>query len=249
MVRFFLSLPPKSLPLGGKVPPKGADEGGSPQKAFPLGADSPCQGEMSRSDRGDRERWHGEAVTDEGAGLELRLLCAGEFRRLRAATYFAHGGKVGKTPPGTAPDEHFVLIVAFPRTPFTGVTPWDGQNISGAQNLSECLNSRRATGPWVCKICSRCGSWPAPKFIQPTLPGSVSAVGAGPRPARPGWSGCIVEAAHWAACRFSEPHLSPTHTKARSPPGGAPPKSYRTLSGSGNRMETSQLNHPRLCVD
>ena len=45
---------------------------------------------------------------------------AGGFRRLRAATYFAHGGKVGKTPPGTAPDEHFVLIVAFPRTPFYG---------------------------------------------------------------------------------------------------------------------------------
>ena len=62
------------------------------------------------------------------------------FRRLRAATYFAHGGKVGKTPPGTAPDEHFVLIVAYPTPfvasrhlpltggvgpgpPFTGVTP------------------------------------------------------------------------------------------------------------------------------
>ena len=47
----------------------------------------------------------------------------GEFRRLRAASDFARGGKVTKTPPGTAPDEHFVLIVAFPRTPFTGVTP------------------------------------------------------------------------------------------------------------------------------
>ena len=45
------------------------------------------------------------------------------FRRLRAATYFAHGGKVGKTPPGTAPDEHFVLIVAFPRTPIYGGYP------------------------------------------------------------------------------------------------------------------------------
>ena len=55
--------------------------------------------------------------TDEGIDFRLGLLYAGEFRRLRAATYFAHGGKVGKTPPGTAPDEHFVLIVAFPRTP------------------------------------------------------------------------------------------------------------------------------------
>ena len=60
----------------------------------------------------------------------------GGFRRLRTAGYFAHGGKVTKTPPGTAPDEHFVLIVAFPRTPITGVTPWGGQNPSGAQNLS-----------------------------------------------------------------------------------------------------------------
>ena len=38
----------------------------------------------------------------------------GEFRRLRAASDFARGGKVTKTPPGTAPDEHFVLIVAYP---------------------------------------------------------------------------------------------------------------------------------------
>ena len=43
----------------------------------------------------------------------------GEFRRLRAASDFARGGKVTKTPPGTAPDEHSVLIVAFPRTPIT----------------------------------------------------------------------------------------------------------------------------------
>ena len=43
------------------------------------GADSPCQGEMSRSDRGDRERRHGEAVTDEGTGFGLRSLYAGDF--------------------------------------------------------------------------------------------------------------------------------------------------------------------------
>ena len=43
----------------------------------------------------------------------------GEFRRLRAASDFARGGKVTKTPPGTAPDEHSVLIVAFPRTLIT----------------------------------------------------------------------------------------------------------------------------------
>ena len=58
-------------------------------------------------------------MTDEGTGFGLRLLCA-----------------EGILPPGTAQDEHFVLIFAFPRTSFTGVTPWTRQNISGAQNLS-----------------------------------------------------------------------------------------------------------------
>ena len=48
---------------------------------------------------------------------------SGGFRRLRAASDFARGGKVTKTPPGTAPDEHFVLIVAFPRTPIYGGYP------------------------------------------------------------------------------------------------------------------------------
>ena len=41
-------------------------------------------------------------------------------------------------------------MTAYPRSPVTGVTPWVGQNISGAQNLSDVLNFRRATGPWVC---------------------------------------------------------------------------------------------------
>ena len=36
-----------------------------------------------------------------------------------AARYFPSDGKVPKGSPGTAPDEHFVLIVAFPRTPIT----------------------------------------------------------------------------------------------------------------------------------
>ena len=89
------------------------------------------------------------------------------FRRLRAATYFAHGGKVGKTPPGTAPDEHFVLIVAFPRTPFTGVTPWGGQNISGAQNLSGFLRflpGHWALGFWKIGV----GAIPQPRLGLPS---------------------------------------------------------------------------------
>ena len=49
--------------------------------------------------------------------------------------------------------------------------------------------------------------------------------------------------------RPSEPHLSPTTTKARFQPGGETPKGCWKLSGSGDRTETSQLSHPRLCVD
>ena len=45
---------------------------------------------------------------------------------------------------------------------FTGDIPLARQKISGAQNLSDDLNSHRATGPWVCKNCGWCGSVPAP---------------------------------------------------------------------------------------
>ena len=49
------------------------------------------------------------------------------------------------------------------------------------------------------------------------------------------------------ARRPSEPNLSPPAQKARFPPIEAIPKGYRQLSGSGNRRETIQLSHPRLC--
>ena len=64
----------------------------------------------------------------------------GGFRRLRAATYFAHGGKVGKTPPGPTPlikgrcpegtegigtgsDEHYRAHSRLSPDPITGVIP------------------------------------------------------------------------------------------------------------------------------
>ena len=89
-------------------------------KAFPLGG-----------------RWHGEAVTDEGAMIEKFRSLQGRFRRLRAASDFARGGKVTKTPPGDAADGHFVPIGPLtPGPPFTGVTPLARYWIYGAQNLS-----------------------------------------------------------------------------------------------------------------
>ena len=60
-------------------------------------------------------------MTDEGTGFGLRLLCS-----------------EGILPPGTAPDEHFVLIVAFPRTPIYGGYP-----------LEQAESFRRAKSEWV----------------------------------------------------------------------------------------------------
>ena len=107
------------------------------------------------------------------------VLFAGEFRRLRAASDFARGGKVTKTPPGTAPDEHFVLIVAFPRTPIYGGYP-----------LEQAESFRRAKSEWVSEFPP--GHWalglqklPLLRFhscawvVQTNVPGAVSTVGAG----------------------------------------------------------------------
>ena len=53
-------------------------------------------------------------------GLSRKEDIRGGFRRLRAASDFARGGKVTKTPLGTAPMGTNVPIVAFPQTPITG---------------------------------------------------------------------------------------------------------------------------------
>ena len=64
-----------------------------------------------------------------------------------------------------------------PRTPITRVTPLAWHWIFGAQNLSECLNSRRATGPWPCKNCRCCGPVPAPGVAELVAAGTWSAGG------------------------------------------------------------------------
>src|SRR5699024_9694727 len=80
-------------------------------------------------------------------------------------------GKKPKDRRGTAQNERFALIFALPPVPH-----YEGRMtdrlcvISGAQNLSDTLNSSRATGPWMCKICRWCGSASAPDFAEPTYP-------------------------------------------------------------------------------
>ena len=99
--------------------------------------------------------------------IERFRFLAGRFRRLRAARYFPSDGKVPKGSPGDAADGHFVPIGPLtPGPPFTGVTPWVRQKISGAKNLSggqRFLPGHRALGlqklplvrvrrrAWVCR--------------------------------------------------------------------------------------------------
>ena len=100
-------------------------------------------------------------------------------------------------PPSLAPSGQFTLRIAGGRVPV------EFCRISGMQNLSDTLNSRRATGPWVCKNCIRCGPSSAPGFAEQVIVGLLSAcrpvsgpyekegtasrfaVGAGPRPTCP----------------------------------------------------------------
>ena len=72
-------------------------------------------------------------------------------------------------PPSLAPSGQFTLRIAGGRVPV------EFCRISGMQNLSGTLNSRRATGPWVCKNCRWCGSTSAPGFAEQVIVGLLSA--------------------------------------------------------------------------
>ena len=76
-------------------------------------------------------------MTDEGAGFGLVHYPQGVFRRLRAASSFAHGGKGTKTPPGTAPDEHFVAHSRLSPGPHYGGYPF-----------GPAMDFRRAKSEW-----------------------------------------------------------------------------------------------------
>ena len=153
--------------------------------------------------------WVYGGVQLEGASLlyirlEIISVRREEFRRLRAASDFPSDGKVTKGSPGDAADGHFVPIGPLtPGSPFTGAIPWSGQSISSAQNLSDTLNSRRATGPWVCKNCIRCGPNSAPGFAEQVIVGLLSACRpvSGPYEKEGPASRSAVGAAHWAARR------------------------------------------------
>ena len=72
------------------------------------------------------------------------------------------------------------------------------------------LNSRRATGPWVCKNCRWCGSISAPGFDEPTLPVRILAGRSGTGPYAETDAFPILRRGRW-------PH-SPAAVKASAPP-------------------------------
>ena len=102
--------PPQSLPPGGKVPPKGADEGASPAKPSPWGEGGWPKARRMRGlplkafPLGGR--WHGEAVTDEGAMIEKFRSLQGSFAA-PAASDFLDAQKVTKKAPGGGRNRRF----------------------------------------------------------------------------------------------------------------------------------------------
>ena len=134
--------PPVCLPpTGGKVPPKGADEGAIIDRfRFPQGRFRRLRaatyfahgGSSSQSPLDSVSAWWRKLRSFPCSSSSRRTHFVGLRREVRE--------RLPKTPPRTAPDEHFVLIVAHP-TPsgpsghlpltggvgpgplFTGVTP------------------------------------------------------------------------------------------------------------------------------
>ena len=96
-------------------------------------------------------------------------------------------GKYPKDRRGTPQGRTSFAMTAYPQTPFTGVTPWVRQKISGAQNLSgwsKFLSPHWGLGLQKLQLLRFHNSaW----LCRTNVPGTNDAVGAGPRPARPGW--------------------------------------------------------------
>ena len=103
---------------------------------------------MSRSDRGDRGRWHGEAVTDEGAGFGLGLLYAGGFA-LRGEFLSQRWERNQRIAGG-----RLRMDTACPYSPFPGPHyggyPFEWAKISGAQNRSDWSES--PPGHWALSL-------------------------------------------------------------------------------------------------
>ena len=79
-------------------------------------------------------------------------------------------GKVPKGSPGDAAEANCVRQCRLtPGPPLRGLPLGPGRIFPARKNGVAGPNSRRATGPWVCKNCRCCGSTTAPDFAKPTL--------------------------------------------------------------------------------
>ena len=148
-------------------------------KPSPWGPTPLVKGRWPKA-RGDRVRWPRRGRM-RGQVSDCICCTQGSFAACGRRVSFPAMGKKPKDRRGTAQDERSALIFALPIPSGLRPSPLDkgsrppvprygGRSseslyiISGAQNLSGCLNSRRATGPWVCKNCRCCGSIHAPRF-------------------------------------------------------------------------------------
>ena len=154
-------------------------------KPSPWGPTPLVKGRWPKA-RGDRVRWPRRGRM-RGQVSDCICCTQGSFAACGRRVSFPAMGKKPKDCRGTAQDGHSVSIFAFPIPSGLRPSPLDKGSrplvprygrrsseslyiVSGAQNLSDTLNSCRATGPWVYKNCRGCGSKTAPGFSQPTLP-------------------------------------------------------------------------------
>ena len=202
-------LPPKAFPSGGRWP-EGPDEGTPPKSLPPRGEGGWPSGQTDEGAMIEQFRFlqGGFAACGRRVTLPRRLVVAKSTRlrfRLVAKTalvplllLFRRTHFVGlrrevrerlpKTPPGTAPDEHFVLIVAHPipsvatrHLPLTGGVgpgphlrglPLEVGRILPAHKIRVlgCHSVRPHWGPEREENWDWCGFASAPAVSEPTLP-------------------------------------------------------------------------------
>ena len=129
--------------------------------------------DVSTRIRGERSGFHVRSVQNfvrlgraEGIPILQR-----EFRRLRAATYFAHDGKVGKTPPGFAQDGSSAPIFAHPGPRLRGLPLEHRAALPARKVRSAWVRFRPAPrGACVCINFRVHASTTAPQFAEPTSP-------------------------------------------------------------------------------
>ena len=93
----------------------------------------------------DTRFWENAGGLFRHRNLGVRLI-AGEFRRLRAASSFAHGGKGTKTPPGTRPMGYGFTLDVYKRQPLKA--PW--LDTPSSAGLRPGLCRKRTAWPGRC---------------------------------------------------------------------------------------------------